>query len=134
LPTPPQPPPEHHDKPTDVERSRAWLEGFDTAQDLIDKRLERTEQAPEDIVIADIRGRRLVVSTSPGGVVQVRGFHAKTPDRDVTRLAQELGKAESQVRDLLDQLNGEGHTVAWLDRDNAHALSDALQWAARVSV
>jgi hypothetical protein len=85
---------------------------------------------PEDIQIADVDGRQLIVSPTDEGVV-VRGFHPRPSDADVLRLAQELGAARHRVRSALDMLNATPHVVAEMDRDNANAFSDALGWAAR---
>jgi len=96
-----QPTDDAHDRPDDgVELSRAYPRGFDDAQDSIDEPdgTAATEHGPEDIGIHDARGRRLIVSPTPTGVL-VRGFPA--------------GEAASDVVEL--------------DRDNARGLSDALE-------
>ena len=46
-------------------------------------------------------------------------------------MGHELGRSEREVRGILTALNDRGHVVAELDRSNAHALSDAVGWAAR---
>ena len=113
----------------DVKVNRAYLRGFDDAQNAIDQG-EPIEGMPEDIQIADVDGRQLIVSPTDEGVV-VRGFHPRPSDADVLRLAQELGAARHRVRSALDMLNATPHVVAEMDRDNANAFSDALGWAAR---
>jgi hypothetical protein len=108
LPTPPQPPSDHHSEPTDQPdrpepEAAAYLRGFDDAQNAIDQPgpIERTADA---VVIHDTDGRRLTVSPSSttGTIVIVRrtGHHATL--------------------------------VTVLDRDNARGLSDALAMAAAV--
>jgi hypothetical protein len=86
---------------------------------------------PEDIVIADVDGRKLIVSPIPTGVI-VRGFHPKVGAEDILRLAHELGRSGREVRGMLTALNDRGHVVAELDRDNARGLCDALAMAAAV--
>jgi hypothetical protein len=73
---------------------------------------------PEDIVIGDIGGRRLIVSPTAEGVI-VRGFHPQVGVTDIVRVVHELGWSEREVRGILTALNDRGHVVAELDRDNA---------------
>ena len=100
MPMPPQPPAEHHNEPTDRELSRAYLAGFDDAQNAVDQPApDATEGMPEDIVIDDTEGRRLIVSPTTEGVV-VRGFHPQVGAEDILRLAHELGRSEREVRGM----------------------------------
>lgn len=75
MPMPPHPP-EDHNEPTDgVEAARAYLAGFDDAQNVVDQPApDAPEGMPEDISITDIGGRRLIVSPTAEGVI-LRGFH-----------------------------------------------------------
>jgi hypothetical protein len=83
-------------EPTNPE-ARAYLEGFDDHAGIVDP---PTEHSPEEIVIHDTGGRRLIVNAK-SALVFVSGYSPSAG------------------------------TVIELDRDNANALSDALQWAAR---
>jgi hypothetical protein len=131
MPTQPHTPSEHHGEPTDdVEVSRAYLAGFDDHADIIDQRLNAPEGMPEDIQIADVDGRWLIVSPTDEGVV-VRGFHPQVGVTDIVRVAHGLGRSEREVRGMLTALNDRGHVVAELDRDNARGLSAALELAAQ---
>ena len=111
------------------------MQGFDDALNSTD-RPERDIAAeavgmPEDVVIDDVAGRRLIVSPTAEGVT-VRGIHPQVGAEGIFRLAHELGRSGREVRGMLTALNDRGHVVAELNRDNARGLSDALVMAAAV--
>jgi hypothetical protein len=89
------------------------------------------QQRPQDVLIRDTNGRKLVVERTPDGVI-ILGYHPRVPEETVIEIACELGKSVPWVHGALHAIADSGHAVVALDAANADALVDAITWSSNL--